>query len=168
MLWDLGTVELSVHAAVRITLSHEKWPTQGRPSPKAQRYTQAQRTIQPPDDRTYSAEVTSFPSNLPHHRSARAVFPYTRSIMIPPCSPFVKHFFRIIYKKLPAFSSKSQNYFFSFPSFSRHSSFYIIYNVRPACRNGRRVTYYSQCPWGVTSSLSFSVVRSAWSSAPTC
>ena len=37
----------------------------------AQRYTQAQTdAVQPPDDRTYSAEVTSFPSNLLHHRSA--------------------------------------------------------------------------------------------------
>ena len=45
------------------------------PSPLAQRYTQAQtNTVQPPDDRTYSAEVTSFPSNLLHHRSARFFF----------------------------------------------------------------------------------------------
>ena len=104
MLWDLGTVELSVHAAVRITLSHEKWPTQGRPSPKAQRYTQAQRTIQPPDDRTYSAEVTAIRRNLPHHRSARAVFPHTRSDIIPPQSEIVKKNFRKNHKLCPSFS----------------------------------------------------------------
>ena len=41
----------------------------------AQRYTQAQTdAVQPPDDRTYSAEVTSFPSNLLHHRSARFLY----------------------------------------------------------------------------------------------
>ena len=31
-----------------------------------------QRSSQPPDPRTYSAEVTSFRSNLPHHRRLRA------------------------------------------------------------------------------------------------
>ena len=42
----------------------------------AQRYTQAQTdAVQPPDDRTYSAEVTSFLSNLLHHRSACFLFP---------------------------------------------------------------------------------------------
>ena len=50
--------------------------------------------VQPPDDRTYSAEVTVFRRNLLHHRSARAVFPYTRSIMIPQVPPFVKRNFR--------------------------------------------------------------------------
>ena len=77
----------------------------------AQRYTQAQTdAVQPPDDRTYSAEVTSFPSNLLHHRSARfsfpekfANFPYTRSIMIPPFFPFVKHYFCNFFKKYPLF-----------------------------------------------------------------
>ena len=29
--------------------------------------------VQPPDDRTYSAEVTAFRRNLPHHRSVRIV-----------------------------------------------------------------------------------------------
>jgi hypothetical protein len=39
-----------------------------------QRYTQRKtEAVQPPDDRTYSAEVTSFPSNLLHHRSARII-----------------------------------------------------------------------------------------------
>ena len=72
--------------------------------PLPQRYTQRKtEAVQPPDDRTYSAEVTSFPSNLLHHRSARrekfANFPYTRSIMIPLFSHFVKHNFRKNRKK---------------------------------------------------------------------
>ena len=70
----------------------------GRPRPtsfSAQRYTpHASKAVQPPDDRTYSAEVTAFRRNLPHHRSARAVFPYTRSNNIPPEFPFVKKKFR--------------------------------------------------------------------------
>ena len=41
-------------------------------------YAQRSRTVQPPDDRTYSAEVTSFPSNLLHHRSVRIAFPIAR------------------------------------------------------------------------------------------
>ena len=70
----------------------------GRPRPtsfSAQRYTpDASKAVQPPDDRTYSAEVTAFRRNLPHHRSARAVFPYTRSNTIPFEFPFVKKKFR--------------------------------------------------------------------------
>lgn len=70
----------------------------GRPRPtsfSARRYTpHASKAVQPPDDRTYSAEVTAFRRNLPHHRSARAVFPYTRSNNIPPEFPFVKKKFR--------------------------------------------------------------------------
>ena len=54
----------------------------GRPRPTlvpgAAIYAQRSRTVQPPDDRTYSAEVTSFPSNLLHHRSVRIVFPIAR------------------------------------------------------------------------------------------
>ena len=80
--------------------------------PLPQRYTQRKtEAVQPPDDRTYSAEVTSFPSNLPHHRSALMCFPeksadspYTRSIMIPPISLFVKHNFRKNHKNFYEFS----------------------------------------------------------------
>ena len=54
----------------------------GRPRPtfsRAQRYTRrVTDQVQPPDDRTYSAEVTSFPSNLLHHRSVRIAFPIAR------------------------------------------------------------------------------------------
>ena len=60
----------SVRAAVRIILSHEKWPTEADPSSGPAIYAGATEAVQPPDDRTYSAEVTSFPSNLPHHRNA--------------------------------------------------------------------------------------------------
>jgi hypothetical protein len=67
--------------------------------PLPQRYTQRKtEAVQPPDDRTYSAEVTVFQRNLLHHRSARAECPYTRSIMISPFLCFVKHFFGIISK----------------------------------------------------------------------
>ena len=85
----------AVRAAVRIIPSHEKWPTEADPSFRPAIYAGASRIVQPPDDRTYSAEVTAKRRNLPHHRSARAVFPYTRPIMIPPGTYFVKYFFVI-------------------------------------------------------------------------
>jgi len=67
--------------------------------PLPQRYTQRKtEAVQPPDDRPYSAEVTGFRRNLLHHRSARAEFPYTRPIILPPFASFVKDFFRINYK----------------------------------------------------------------------
>ena len=80
-----------------------------RPVPRARRYTQAQpRTVQPPDDRTYSAEVTGSRRNLLHHRIARAVFPYTRSNILPRSSRFVNRNFRINYKNSESFSSVSE------------------------------------------------------------
>lgn len=88
----------------------------GRPFFRSRRYTPAlPEAVQPPDDRTYSAEVTVFQRNLPHHRSARAESPYTRSIMIPSVSPFVKNFFRIFHEILYLFSVKTENSFYSFP-----------------------------------------------------
>ena len=46
--------------------------------PLPQRYTQRKTdAVQPPDDRTYSAEVTVFQRNLPHHRSTRIVSLHT-------------------------------------------------------------------------------------------
>jgi len=66
--------------------------------PLPQRYTQRKtEAVQPPDDRTYSAEVTVFQRNLLHHRIARAEFPYTRSIILPLFPLFVKHFLQIFY-----------------------------------------------------------------------
>ena len=80
----------------------------GRPRPTlpigAAIYASAHKAVQPPDDRTYSAEVTVFQRNLPHHRSARAVFPRTRSIMIPPEKGFVKKNFRENHKDCMNFS----------------------------------------------------------------
>ena len=60
---------------------------------------QRKRSVQPPDDRTYSAEVTAVRRNLLHHRIAHCrVSPHTRRDMIPPPKSNVKHFFRIFYK----------------------------------------------------------------------
>ena len=101
----------AVRAAVRIIPSHEKWPTEADPSFRPAIYASAYRIVQPPDDRTYSAEVTVLRRNLPHHRSARAVFPYTRPIMIPSRRQFVKCKFRRNHKVFPknsAFFRKSQ------------------------------------------------------------
>ena len=77
----------------------------GRPIPiGAAIYASAHKAVQPPDDRTYSAEVTVFQRNLPHHRSARAVSPYTRSDIIPPKSEIVKKNFRENHKVCALFS----------------------------------------------------------------
>ena len=77
----------------------------GRPFFRSRRYTPAlPEAVQPPDDRTYSAEVTVFQRNLPHHRSARAVFPYTRSNIIPPRLQIVKKNFRENHKVCFVFS----------------------------------------------------------------
>ena len=72
----------------------------GRPIPTgAAIYASAHKAVQPPDDRTYSAEVTVFQRNLPHHRSARAESPYTRSYIIPPRLRIVKQNFRKNHKR---------------------------------------------------------------------
>ena len=77
----------------------------GRPIPiGAAIYASAHKAVQPPDDRTYSAEVTAIRRNLPHHRSARAVSPHTRSDIIPPQSEIVKKNFRKNHKLCPSFS----------------------------------------------------------------
>ena len=90
----------------------------GRPIPiGAAIYASAHKAVQPPDDRTYSAEVTAFRRNLLHHRIARAVFPYTRSIMIPPVFPFVKENFRKNHKNYSRFSCNLRLAFFAFPGF---------------------------------------------------
>ena len=77
--------------------------------PLSQRYTLAQtEAVQPPDDRTYSAEVTVFRRNLLHHRSARAEFPYTRPIILPLIPLFVKYNFRKNHKNFYVFLALSQ------------------------------------------------------------
>ena len=80
---------------MRIISGHENWPTSADHS-SPRRYTQRRRSVQPPDDRTYSAEVTAFRRNLLHHRIARAEIPYTRTVIIPPRVSLVKHFFKKI------------------------------------------------------------------------
>ena len=74
--------------------------------------------VQPPDDRTYSAEVTAFRRNLPHHRIARceksADFPCTRLNNIPRIGPIVKHIFRKNHKLNCVFSVNMENYFYFF------------------------------------------------------
>ena len=57
---EVITILRAVHAVVRITLCQEKWPTQGRPFSCRSDIRSVNRTVQPPDDRTYSAEVTAF------------------------------------------------------------------------------------------------------------
>ena len=76
--------------------------------PAAAIYAAQTEAAQPPDDRTYSAEVTSFLSNLLHHRSARIIIPYTRPIILAPISCFVKNFFRKNHKIFYGFSYKTQ------------------------------------------------------------
>ncbi len=81
-------------------------------SPAAAIYAAQTEAVQPPDDRTYSAEVTVFRRNLLHHRSARAEFPYTRPIILPLIRLFVKYYFRKNHKNFYVFSVISQNLFF--------------------------------------------------------
>ena len=55
---------------------------------------------QPPDSRTYSAEVTSFLSNLPHHRRLR---PLRRPVIIQHTAVCVKRFCKKILADFPGF-----------------------------------------------------------------
>ena len=74
----LGTVEL--FCSRRRAYHSRPWKmADARPTfPLPQRYTQRKtEAVQPPDDRTYSAEVTVFQRNLPHHRSTRIVSLHT-------------------------------------------------------------------------------------------
>ena len=48
-----------------------------------------QQILQPPDSRTYSAEVTGLHRNLPHHRRLR---PFRRSYILLQILPCVNHF----------------------------------------------------------------------------
>ena len=80
--------------------------------PLPQRYTQREtEAVQPPDDRTYSAEVTSFYEQSPASSQCALCFPeksadspYTRLNIIPPHLPFVKHKFRNNHKIFNVFS----------------------------------------------------------------
>lgn len=66
----------------------------------------ADRGSQPPDDRTYSAEVTVFPRNLPLHRILRLFLLNTRSIIIQDLPLIVKTIFYFFNKFLKLFSVK--------------------------------------------------------------
>ena len=57
-----------VHASVRITSGHENWSTSADHSSAPAIYASETEAVQPPDDRTYSAEVTAFRRTLLHHR----------------------------------------------------------------------------------------------------
>ena len=114
----------------------------GRPIPiGAAIYASAHKAVQPPDDRTYSAEVTVFQRNLPHHRSARAVSPYTRSDIIPPQLQIVKKNFRENHKVCALFS----------------------YNLRAAGRQANACTglLYSLRHWACSVSLPLNHRRAA-------
>ena len=76
--------------------------------PLSPRYTLAQtEAVQPPDDRTYSAEVTSFNEQSPASSQCAfrqaALGPYTRLNSIPCLFSFVKHFFGKNYKVFSLF-----------------------------------------------------------------
>ena len=105
-------------------------------SPAAAIYAALTEAVQPPDDRTYSAEVTVFRRNLLHHRSARAECPYTRPIMIP-CFPlFVKHFFANFFRFLVLARCSSLPVRTPFPS-PGGEAFWLA--AKRACgRSGRR------------------------------
>jgi hypothetical protein len=60
---------------VRITLGHEKWPTQADQTSAAAIYAALNRSVQPPDDRTYSAEVTAFSAQSPASSQCTHNFP---------------------------------------------------------------------------------------------
>ena len=106
-------------------------------------YASASEAVQPPDDRTYSAEVTVFRRNLLHHRSARAVIPVTRLNNITLGFPIVKHIFRKNHKVLCYFSLKMQSRYFCtdgifFGTFlAIISSRHAIINRKPTAPPGR-------------------------------
>ena len=91
-------------------------------------YASAPEAVQPPDDRTYSAEVTVFRRNLLHHRIARAVIPVTRLNNITWVYQKVKHIFRKNHKDCYIFSLNVRKQYFcidmAFCIFSqKHCSF---------------------------------------------
>ena len=91
---------------MRIIPGHENWPTSADHSSLPGDIRQRKRSVQPPDDRTYSAEVTAFRRNLLHHRIARAEIPYTRTVIIPPRRSLVKNFFKKIQNILQRYPVK--------------------------------------------------------------
>ena len=77
--------------------------------PLSQRYTQRkQKQFSRPMTGHTPQKLPLFRRNLLHHRSARAEYPYTRSIIISPGWLFVKNFFRKNHKIFYVFSAISQ------------------------------------------------------------
>ena len=67
-----------VHAAVRIIPGHEKWPTQGRPSPcRSDIRSAKQKQFSRPMTGHTPRKLPPFGRNLPHHRSTRIVSLHT-------------------------------------------------------------------------------------------
>ena len=78
--------------------------------PLSQRYTQRkQKQFSRPMTGHTPRKLPLIQRNLPHHRSARAEFPYTRPIIISPKGRFVNNFFRKNHKIFNIFSALSQN-----------------------------------------------------------
>ena len=124
--------------------------------PLPQRYTQAQtEAVQPPDDRTYSAEVTDFSQSPASSQCARIVSPYTRSNIVTSSSPFVKRFFGNNYKVLLKFSVISQNCF----SPMLVSSFSLSLQYAGHCEPASDVT-------GVAIPFLFQICRPIWPTIP--
>jgi hypothetical protein len=120
--WCLGTVELFVHAAVRIIPSQEKWPTQGRPFP-------CRSDIRVRKQKQFSRPMTGHtPRKLPSFNAisriiaVRAVMPYTRSIMISLLPCFVKHFLEENHKVSMKFSVNTQKKYLSTVNIQMYSA----------------------------------------------
>ena len=100
-MW-LGTVELLLSAPPCVSFRAMK---NGRPRPthpSARRYTLVRpESFSRPMTGHTPRKLPFVRRNLPHHRSARAVFPYTRPIMIPSPRQFVKYKFRRNHKVFP-------------------------------------------------------------------
>ena len=108
------------HAFVRITPGHKKTGMMTGRFPSCQTIYAVARSSQPPDYRTYSAEVTSFLSNLPHHRRLR---PSRRLVIIQQhrrvCQAFFKNFFVVFFR--PLFRPFQALYLVSFFHLSRNA-----------------------------------------------
>ena len=82
-----------------------------RPSHMVRRYTPHTFLPQPPDDRTYSAEVTVNRRNLLHHRIAQSGLPNSRSHIIIHAPGNVKRFSGFFPKKFHLFLVETENIF---------------------------------------------------------
>ena len=89
---------------------------------------------QPPDDRTYSAKVTSvFRSNLPLHRICAQLFHFTRPLMIIHAATNVKHYLYFFHKFFLLFLLQTEN------SFCLTQFFYDLQWIRGILPNPRQL-----------------------------